>query len=150
MLSTIEEHGSKIDRNSVFNCHLSAVGRQMAIENSVSNVFYIRSAIVLTLSIAAYPVCFKLLTCNFQPFYYLHGLLMWMKNSVDSDELASTEVSWSGSDLFSKDGIINWKSKVGALICSNTIFLVYKFIQICGGYISYLCQLDHSISLQTL
>ena len=29
----------KIARNSVFDCHLSAVGRQMAIENSASNDF---------------------------------------------------------------------------------------------------------------
>ena len=36
-LSTIDtERGSKIDRNSVFDCHLSPVGRQMAIENTVS------------------------------------------------------------------------------------------------------------------
>ena len=34
-LSTIVERGSKIDRNSVFDCHLSPVGRQMAIENTV-------------------------------------------------------------------------------------------------------------------
>ena len=27
---TIGERGSKIDRNSVFDCHLSTVGRQMA------------------------------------------------------------------------------------------------------------------------
>ena len=38
-LLTIKERGSKIDRNSVFNCHLSPVGRQMATENSVSNDF---------------------------------------------------------------------------------------------------------------
>ena len=37
-LSTIYKRGSKIDRNSVFDCqcHLSPVGRQMAIENTVS------------------------------------------------------------------------------------------------------------------
>ena len=35
-LSTIDERGSNIDRNSVFDCHLSQVGRQMAIENTVS------------------------------------------------------------------------------------------------------------------
>ena len=29
----------------------------MAIENSVSYIFYLRSSIVLTFSIAAYPVC---------------------------------------------------------------------------------------------
>ena len=36
---TIDKRGSKIDRNSVFDCHLSPVGRQMSIENSVSNHF---------------------------------------------------------------------------------------------------------------
>ena len=38
-LLTIDELGTKIARNSVFGCHLSPVGRQMAIENSVSNNF---------------------------------------------------------------------------------------------------------------
>ena len=36
---TIDERGPKIARNSVFDCHLSPVGRQMATENSVSNDF---------------------------------------------------------------------------------------------------------------
>ena len=31
-LLTIDERGSKIARNSGFDCHLSTVGRQMAIE----------------------------------------------------------------------------------------------------------------------
>ena len=35
-LSTIDKRGSKIDRYSVFDCHLSPVGRRMAIENTVS------------------------------------------------------------------------------------------------------------------
>ena len=35
-VSTIDERGSKIDRNSVFDCHVSPVWRQMAIENTVS------------------------------------------------------------------------------------------------------------------
>ena len=39
MLLTMDEHGPKIDRNSVFDCHLSPVGRQMTIENPVSNDF---------------------------------------------------------------------------------------------------------------
>ena len=39
MLLTIDERESKIARNSVFDCHLSPVGRQMTIENSVSNYF---------------------------------------------------------------------------------------------------------------
>ena len=70
MLSTIDEHGSKIDRNSVFSCHLSPhwrqmamentvsidFWRQMAIENTVSIDFLLISSIVLALSIAAHPV----------------------------------------------------------------------------------------------
>ena len=38
---TVSERGSKITRYSVFDCHLSPVGRQIAIKNSVSNVFFI-------------------------------------------------------------------------------------------------------------
>ena len=34
-LLTIDECGSNIASNSVFDCHLSPIGRQMAIENSV-------------------------------------------------------------------------------------------------------------------
>ena len=36
-LLTIKKLGIKIARNSAFDCHLSPVRRQMAIENSVSN-----------------------------------------------------------------------------------------------------------------
>ena len=39
MLLTIEGHRSKIARNSVFDCHLSPVGQQMATKNSVSSNF---------------------------------------------------------------------------------------------------------------
>ena len=46
----------KIARNSVLDSHLSPAGRQMAIENHVSTIFDLRSSIVLTFSIAAYPV----------------------------------------------------------------------------------------------
>ena len=53
---TIDERGSKIAKISVFDCHLSPVRRQMAIENSVSIDFYLRSSIALMFSIAAYPV----------------------------------------------------------------------------------------------
>ena len=56
-LSTIDERRSKIDRNGVFDCHLSPKERQIAIENIVSNDFYLRPSIVLVLSIAAYPEC---------------------------------------------------------------------------------------------
>ena len=38
-LFTIDESGSKIARNSGFDCHLSPIWRQMAIKNSVSNDF---------------------------------------------------------------------------------------------------------------
>ena len=53
----------EIARNSAFDCHLSPDGRQMAIEISgdkwqsktlFSTIFYLRSSIVLTFSIAAY------------------------------------------------------------------------------------------------
>ena len=56
-LLTIDEHGSKIARNSVFNCHLLLVGRQMQSKTLVLTIFYLRSLIVLTFSIAAYLVC---------------------------------------------------------------------------------------------
>ena len=54
-LSTIDERESNIDRNSVFDSHLSPVWRQMAIENTVSIDFYLCSSIVLAFSIATYP-----------------------------------------------------------------------------------------------
>ena len=36
MLLTINEYGTKMARNSVFDCYLSSVSQQMAIENSLS------------------------------------------------------------------------------------------------------------------
>ena len=42
--------------DSVFDCHLSPVWRQTAIENTVFIDFCLRSSIVLAFSIAAYPV----------------------------------------------------------------------------------------------
>ena len=47
---------SKIARNSAFDCHLSPVGRQMAIAVSDNLSFDLRSSIVLTFLIAAYTV----------------------------------------------------------------------------------------------
>ena len=55
----IDERGSKVDRNSVFDYHLSPVGRQKAIENYVSHIFYLRLSKILTFSIAAYPACYR-------------------------------------------------------------------------------------------
>ena len=52
-LLTIDEHGSKIARNSVFNCHLSPVRRQMAIENSVSIDFPACKELKITASISS-------------------------------------------------------------------------------------------------
>ena len=49
MLLTIDECGSKVARNSVFNSHLSPVGQQMAIEKSVSN--YFRSSFVDSINV---------------------------------------------------------------------------------------------------
>ena len=81
-LSTIDERGSKIDRNSVFDCHLSPVWRQMVIENTVSIDFYLRSKIVLAFSIVAYPVClyvFLLLcVCPLSMFFCLFLTVTWV------------------------------------------------------------------------
>ena len=55
-LLTSDKLGYKIARNSVFDCHLSPLGQQMAIKSSVSNDFNLCSSIVLTFSIATYPV----------------------------------------------------------------------------------------------
>ena len=41
--------------------------------------------------------------------------MVWMKNSVNPDQLASDEASWSGSTLFSKEGTEFWKYCV---VCS--------------------------------
>ena len=54
----MDECGSEIATTSVFDCHLSPVGQLMAIENSVSNYFGLRSSIVLTFLIATYPLWF--------------------------------------------------------------------------------------------
>ena len=54
MFFTFDERGLKIVRNSVFDYHLSPVGRQMAIENSVSMIFFQSLSIVLMFSIATY------------------------------------------------------------------------------------------------
>ena len=51
MLLAINERGSKIARNSVFDCHLTQIGRQRAIENSVSNDFDLRSSIVFSFKV---------------------------------------------------------------------------------------------------
>ena len=59
---TMDERGSEIATTSVFDCHLSPVGRVMAIKNSVSNYFGLRTSIILTFLIAAYRVCFR---CTF-------------------------------------------------------------------------------------
>ena len=54
-LSTIDERGSKIDRISVFDFHLSPVW-QWQLKTLFLTVFDLRSSIVLAFSIAAYPV----------------------------------------------------------------------------------------------
>ena len=50
------------DQKSLKQCFrlpfVASRGRQIAIENSVSDVFDLRSSIALAFSIAAYPVCF--------------------------------------------------------------------------------------------
>ena len=64
--------GIKIPRNSVF--YLPPKGRQMAIENYVSNDFYLHLSIVFTFSIATYPVYYSGLTCPIAIYLGLHYL----------------------------------------------------------------------------
>ena len=53
-LLTIDEHQSKIARNSVFDCHLLPDWRQMAKENTVLMLFDLLSSIVLTFQLPAF------------------------------------------------------------------------------------------------
>ena len=55
-LFTIDERVSKIARNSVFDCHLSPYGRQMVIENSVSNYIIYTYVDSITFSIVVSPI----------------------------------------------------------------------------------------------
>ena len=55
-LSTIDERGSKIDRNSVFDCHLSPTGDKWQSKTLFLLIFDLRSSKVLAFTIAAYPV----------------------------------------------------------------------------------------------
>ena len=84
MLLTMDERGSKIDRNSVFDCHLSPVGRQMAIKNSVSNnllsafvgsinIFHCRLPGVVSLANCYHFHCLTLCKGHLQFFNFLHA-----------------------------------------------------------------------------
>ena len=53
----IDDRGSQIAGNSVFDCRLSPVGRQTAVESSVSSDLGPRSSIALTFSTASYLKC---------------------------------------------------------------------------------------------
>ena len=56
-LLTIDECGSKSAWNSVFDCHLSPIGRQMTTEKTLFiTILDLRLSIVLTFSVATYPV----------------------------------------------------------------------------------------------
>ena len=58
MLLTIDKRGSKIARNSVFDCHCQA-GEKWQLKTQFLTIFDLRSAIVLMLSIATYLVCIR-------------------------------------------------------------------------------------------
>ena len=79
-LSTIEERGSKIDRNSVIDYHLSPVWRQMAVDTLFLTIFDLLSLIVLAFSIAAYPVCYA----NKMHPLSTHMLLLKNRKNVDT------------------------------------------------------------------
>ena len=61
----IDERGSNIARNSVFDSHLSPVGRQMAIENSVSNEF-----------LSTFFDCTNVFDCRYYYYYYYYYYLV--------------------------------------------------------------------------
>ena len=71
---TINERGSKIARNSVFNCHLLPVGRQMQTKTLFLAIFDLRSLIVfmfrLPLIRCVTSAC--IYSCAFQARFY-HG-----------------------------------------------------------------------------
>ena len=53
-LLTIDERGSKIARNSIFDCHLSPIGDKWQSKTLFRTIFYLRSTIVSAFTIAAY------------------------------------------------------------------------------------------------
>ena len=56
MLLSIDERESKITGNTVFDCHLLPIGRQMAVKSSVSNDFLSMFFNSINILIAAYPL----------------------------------------------------------------------------------------------
>ena len=74
--------------------------------------------------------------------YFKYGLILWFKNSVDPDQLASNEASRSGSTLFSKEGIEFWKgcehSALSRLIMVNKniipLLTVWLFMYTSSAY----------------
>ena len=89
---TIDERGSEIATTSVFDCQLSPVGRLMAIENSVFSIFGLRSSIILTFSIAAYPLWIR---CGIMMLRWIFFAYNWIK-------LFGTACAW-------KEGILQWR-----------------------------------------
>ena len=62
---------------------------------SISLTLVIPNILCTALLTHFYPVNQQHSSCK-------HGFLIWVENSVDPDQLASSEVSWSGSAVFSK------------------------------------------------
>ena len=87
-LSTIDECGSKIDRNSVFYCHLSPMGRQMAIVNTVSIDFwsmFLDSIGVFDCRLSPFPAIHKFVV------YFiicLCSLVSYIANNMNPDQTA--------------------------------------------------------------
>ena len=81
-------------RNNVFDCHLSPVGRKMAIENSVFNNIYLHSSIVLTFSISAYPVldsAWLLACCTEEPVLSGHSKVDKTRILIANESLLKVE-----------------------------------------------------------
>ena len=70
----IDEYGLKIARNSVSDCHLSP--------DWLSNDF-----------LSTFFHSINIFHCPLSGVLILYGFIMWMKNSVNTDQLASEEAS---------------------------------------------------------
>ena len=71
-------------------------------------------------------------------FHYLHGFVtVWLKHSVDPDQLASDEASWARSTLFSKECLAFWKEGM----CDGQIFAGH--VVVCFIHLEFDIQHDH-------
>ena len=86
----VARRGSKIARNSVFDGHLSPVGRQMAIENSVSNDFFLSSYVDSIKIFDCRLPGVKMVPDIFSIHLYMQS---WLQSLISPKEQSSTDYS---------------------------------------------------------